>query len=296
MKCRWQGHERGMKFIVWLMAPATTITGNQVLFYNRIPISMSEDETDIEDTENIDIEDLIENPTEAEREPPIFEELPNLSISRWLEVWKDSDIDGQQRPRGILSKTDREYLFGSKNYENEQSEANRRQDIRDRIKNSIKDFKIIWALLEESDRNQVFSSLDNETVDDSIQAMVSFIYLGLNGDIPRIEECIKKGILAGENASSEGETKQVDVSINIDYYPDVEAAKEKLQNNPLVELTVEEIGVLAKANELDPKHIKKMNDKYIHAPPGYFGSKTDEPTVDKDPLNYDLEDSGKDSD
>lgn len=32
-----------------------------------------------------------------------------------------------------------------------------------------------------------------ETVDDSIEAMVSFIYFGLDGDIPRMEEVIKKG-------------------------------------------------------------------------------------------------------
>lgn len=257
---------------------------------------MSEDEADIEETEGTDIEDLVENPTDGERESTLFEELPNLSLSRRLEMWKDSDIDGQERPRGILSKTDREYLFGLKDYENEQSEANRRQDIRDRIKSSLKDFKIIWALLEQNDREQVFSSLGDESVDDSIEAMVSFIYLGLDGDLPRIEKAIKRGILAGENASSEGETKQVDVSINIDHYPDVEAAKEKLQNSPLGELTVEEIGVLAKANELDPSHIEKMNDDYIHPPPGYFASANDEPTVNKDPLNYDLDETGEDTD
>lgn len=257
---------------------------------------MSEDKADLEEKKDIDTEDLVKNPPEGERDPKLFEELPNLSLSRRLEMWKDSDINGEKRPRGILSKTDREYLFGLKNYENEQSEANRRQNIRDRIKSALKDFKIIWALLEENDRNQVFSSLDDETVDDSIESMVSFIYLGLAGDIPRMEEAINRGILAGENAISEGENKQVDVSINIDHYPDVEAAKEKMQNHPLAELTVEEIGVLAKASELDPSHIEKMNDDHIHPPPGYFGPTKDEPKVDKDPLNYDIEESGGDSD
>lgn len=276
-------NEIGVKNIAnW--ASVTTITGNQRLFYNRIPISMSEDETDLEDTEDIDIEDIAENPSENEHEPELFEELPNLFVSRRLELCKNWE-HGEQRPRGILSKTDREYLLGAKSYENEQSEANRRQDIRDRIKNSLKDFKLIWALLEENDRNQVFSSLDEGSVDNSIEAMVSFIYLGLNGDIPRIEKAIKRGILAGENAISDGETKQVDVSINIDYYPDVGAAKEKMQNNPLEELTVEEVGVLAKANELEPSHLKKLNDDRIHAPSGFFGPVKDEPKVDPDDVS-----------
>lgn len=240
---------------------------------------MSEDEIDI-DTEHIDLQQVIEDSFDDEREPTLFEELPNLHLSRRLDLYRDSDIEGQQRSRGILSKTDREYLLGLKDYENKQSEANRRQDIRNRIRNSLQDFKIIWALMQERDRNQVFTSLDDETVDDSIEAMISFIYLGLNRDIPRIEEAIKRGILAGENVNSDGEPKQVDVSINIDYYPDVEDAKEKIQKNPLTELTVEEIGVLAKANELDPVHIEKMNDSIVHMPPSYTGRPHDKPRAE----------------
>ncbi len=232
---------------------------------------MSDDEPDIEDTKS---------QIKEEREPTVFEELPNLHLSRRLDMYKESDIEGRPRSRGILSKTDREYLLGLKDYKNKQSEANRRQDIRNRTKNALQDFKIIWTLLEEHDREQIFTSLDDETVDDSIEAIISFIYLGLDRDIPRIEEAIKRGILAGENVSSDGEAKQVDVSINIDYYPDVEDAKEKIQNHPLVELTVEEIGVLVKANELDPSHIEKMSDPYIHSPPAYFDSSHDEPRAE----------------
>jgi len=234
---------------------------------------MSDDQTNLDDTEN-----------QAEEEPEIilFEELPNLHISRQLELYKDLEKKAQQRSRGILSKTDREYLLGSKNYENKQSEANRRQDIRNRIKDSLQDFKIIWPLMEDHDRNQVFASLDDETVNNSIEAMISFIYLGLNRDIPRIEKAIKRGILAGENVSPEEEAKQVEASINIDYYPDVEDAKQKMKNNPLVELTIEEIGVLAKANELDPSHIEKMNSDIIHMPPNFTGPPHDKPQAEKD--------------
>lgn len=238
---------------------------------------MSDGQTNSEDTEN-----------QAREEPEIklFEDLSNLHISRWLELYEDSENKGQQRSRGILSKTDREYLLGLKNYENKQSEANRRQDIRDRIKNSLQDFKIIWALMEERDRKQVFASLDDETVDNSIEAIISFIYLGLNRDIPRIEKAIKRGILAGENVSPEEEAKQVEVSINIDYYPDVEDAKEKMKNRPLVELTIEEIGVLAKANELDPSHIEKMNNDIINMPPNFTGPPHDKPQAKKDPQGH----------
>jgi hypothetical protein len=39
-----------------------------------------------------------------------------------------------------------------------------------------------------------------------------------------------------------------------------------------------------------------MNDSYIHPPPEYFGPSSDEPKVDKDPLNDGLEETGEDSD
>lgn len=235
---------------------------------------MSDDKSNKEDT---DLEKSFEDKVETLLQAGQIEEASNLILSKELGMYKNSSTGLQQRSRGILSKTDREYLLGLKDYENKQSEANRRQDIRNRIKNSLQDFKIIWASLEEHDRNQVFSSLDDKTVDESIEDIISFIYLGISQDIPRIEKAIKRGILAGENVNSEEDTKQIDVSINIDYYPDVEATKKKLQNIPLADFTVEEIGVLAKAGELDPSHIEKMNDPYIHPPREYSDDLGDKP-------------------
>lgn len=224
--------------------------------------------------DKINIEDIGSQSEEEER--VLFDELTNLQLSRRLEYYREYGITSKRRSRGILSKTDREYLLGLKEYENKQSEANRRQDIRNRIKNSLQDFKIIWPLMDKRDRDQVFDSLDRRTVDDSIEAMVSFIYLGLNQDVPRIEEAIRRGILAGKNIDTEAGARQVDISINVDYYPEVEDAKEKSENSPLINLTVEEIGVLAKAGELDPSQIKRMSDSYNH-PPGYGITPHDEP-------------------
>jgi len=230
---------------------------------------MSDNETDITDIEKVIRSQQIE-------------EISNLHLSQRLEIYKNSNIGHGERDRGILSKTDREYLLGLKNYENKQSEANRRQDIRNRLRNSLRDFKIIWPLLDQKDRAQVFTSSDDNVIDDSVEAMISLVYLGLNQDIPRLEKAIKRGILAGENVNPEGDAKNIDVSININYYPDVEDAKEKMKKHPLTDLTVEEIGVLAKANELNPEHIEKLNDSYVHPPPGYFGEEDIESYVNKE--------------
>lgn len=280
-----------------------TIAGDNGLFHNPKTIKMTGDDQDPGDKTSppevdLPVEIDWELDDDSDHEPIPFDELPNIHISRHIDVYRNQEIDSVPRPRGILSKADREYLYGVKDYAHEQSEANRRQDIRDRVKSSIKDFKILWALLNEDDREQIFSSLDQEAVDEYIEAIVTFLYLGLRKDTPRLEKAIKRGILAGEtvssNNSSPGEAKRIDISIDIDYYPDVEDIKKKLEKHPIDELTVEELGVLAKSGELDSKHIDALNDEHIHPPPGYFDYDDPQPTVDKDPMNDDYIESGKD--
>ena len=51
----------------------------------------------------------------------------------WLDEWFSELFRVEERPRGLLSHTDREFLVGLKDYKHEQSEANRRQDIRERV-------------------------------------------------------------------------------------------------------------------------------------------------------------------
>jgi len=54
----------------------------------------------------------------------------------------------EDRPRGILSPTDREYLCGHKEYAQPQTDANRRQAIRERVVNGLEDFALLSVLLE----------------------------------------------------------------------------------------------------------------------------------------------------
>jgi len=68
-------------------------------------------------------------------------------------------VTPEDRPRGILSPTDREYLYGQKEYAQPQTDANRRQAIRERVVNGLKDFELLSLLLEpESARRSSRSS------------------------------------------------------------------------------------------------------------------------------------------
>ena len=156
----------------------------------------------------------------------------------------------KERPRGILSQTDREYLCGLKEYKHEQSEANRRQDIRKRVKNGLEDFILLWLLLSDDDRNQLFSEMGTELVDISIESAIAFLYLGVGRESDRIEALLEKGIYLGANSGSgdnlTGEVTDVQVSIDIERNPNVEKIKKKMNKGRHDELTPAEIGVLVR--------------------------------------------------
>jgi len=87
----------------------------------------------------------------------------------------------EDRPRGILSPTDREYLCGHKEYAQPQTDANRRQAIRERVVNGLEDFALLSVLLEPGEREKVFAELGQEETDEALASMVAFAYLGVEG-------------------------------------------------------------------------------------------------------------------
>lgn len=66
------------------------------------------------------------------------------------------DIDNE-RPRGILTQTDRDYLCGKNELSSKQAEYNKRRDIRKRLVNAILDFSLILEELGERDLAQIFN-------------------------------------------------------------------------------------------------------------------------------------------
>jgi len=168
------------------------------------------------------------------------------------------------RPRGILSKADREYLCGLKHYAHAQSEANRKQEIRERVENALKDFTYLWLLLDEEERDLVFKQMGEETVTESFVSMVTFMYLSLDGDVPRFQEVIEDGLLVGANFDTSsrwgGKATDAEVDININYDPDVEMLYRRLKEGNAERLTAAEIGVLARAGKLEEEHLSEIQE------------------------------------
>lgn len=174
------------------------------------------------------------------------------------------DFTPEDRPRGILSQVDREYLCGLKEYAHAQTEANRKQDIRERIINGLKDFGLLWYSLESDELSTIFNELGEESVDLCIEAMVAFAYRGLNQDRPRLEERIERGVLRGANLDKSGRrvgaAMTADVSINIDYGPDVDNLYKQVQEGKADQLTASEIGALVQAGKLEANDLEQLED------------------------------------
>lgn len=174
-------------------------------------------------------------------------------------------INLEKRPRGILSHTDREYLCGLRDYAHAQSEANRKQDIRERIVHSFQDYPLLWLLLDEEEREKAFQeAADRGYLDGMLQSMITFVYLGLDQDTNRLEKIIETGVYIGANYDKAGrwvgEATDVDVSIDIEYNPDVEKLYDRFQRTEGDQLTPAEIGVLVRAGKLNQDDLEKLED------------------------------------
>lgn len=175
--------------------------------------------------------------------------LPTLQPirTRW-----EPDVN---RPRGILSRTDREYLWGRKEYKHAQTEANRRQEIRERVSNGLRDFQHLWFLMDHDERTRIFEELDEDVLYQSLTGLMAFVYLGLEQDKNRLEKIIDKGVYLGANLDESGrwagEANNVDTSIEIQYNPDVGQIYDRLKQGKTTQLTPAEIGVLVREGKLD---------------------------------------------
>lgn len=89
--------------------------------------------------------------------------------------------DSTDRPRGILTQSDREFLVGQKEGYSAQQKRDRRRKIRERVYHSLLDFGLLWMFLEMRDVEQIFGTEDDGVGIASrkaIQDAIAFLLLG----------------------------------------------------------------------------------------------------------------------
>ena len=190
------------------------------------------------------------------------------------------DIELKKRPRGILSHSDREYLWGLRDYKHPQSEANRKQDIRERVYNALNDFPTLLFLMHGLDANEVFEGgLLSGELQPSLEAMIAFIYRGMYENDELLAEIIENGIrlcadLHGGN-DWVGKAYDVDVSIEINHNPRIDLLEQKLEEGKGNQLTPAEIGVLVREGKIDSDNLKALEQSNQDLPSRYLKDEID---------------------
>jgi len=121
---------------------------------------------------------------------------------------------------------------------------------------------LLWLFLEPDEREKVFEELGEDGTDEAIASMVAFAYLGVDQDTTRLEECIGRGVLGAANADklfrSSGRATDADVSIDIEYNPDVEKLYRRFEKGR--QLSDADVGVFVRSGKLDVEEIERLQD------------------------------------
>ncbi|ELY98955.1 hypothetical protein [Natrialba aegyptia] len=157
-----------------------------------------------------------------------------------LRTAADSD-----RPRGILTPSDRDFLLGRKTDYTDHSKKQKRNRIRRRVRNAILDFSILFEYMEERDRETVFDP-DNEDRDaytQGITDMLAFLHLGTMGYHTPFKDMLSEGVGKAEQRLAGSNYRMVNVEFNVDPVGqiDVDEVIEKLDNEEFAQLTDEEL-------------------------------------------------------
>lgn len=175
----------------------------------------------------------------------------------------------------ILTKSDREYLRGDKQYKGQKSESNKLRDIRERVYQSLLDFELLVDELPEEERQKIFERLSEES--DSHGAyeaasIIEFLYKGfsdLTADPSHIaaspDELPVDQLLAFRNALSKGiEAGKSDCPMPQEEPPNIVTIA---SNAYLFEFPDKD----ELRSELDTDQWREIN-KLIHGDPSDYGS------------------------
>ena len=166
-----------------------------------------------------------------------------------------------ERPRGILSKTDRKYLAGRKDYKHEQSELNRKQEIRQRTEDSLRDFVFLTNYLERPQKEKIFSAFEEDELEELLSVVLAFIYEGTGRDLDKLEEIIKSGLMSdvalGGSKPDITDVRSISVDIDVEMEPDIDKAYNRFNQGKV--LLPEEIGLLVRHGRLSTEELQELD-------------------------------------
>jgi hypothetical protein len=188
-------------------------------------------------------------------------EVPGASAAFAEEVAEEE----AKRARGMLTDTDREYLWGVKTFPDTpggaSNRSHRRADIRGRVIDTLLDLSYL-SMLEDGQPEKIMQSLDENTdgreLRDSVSALVEFLYQNVDQPERWIELAVSAGIghaIEGPNDSYGG--ANVDVEIDVDPPIDLAELEQELRERPH-NLTAQEVGILVREGRVDGDDLENL--------------------------------------
>ena len=186
-------------------------------------------------------------------------------ISPSLETAADAD-----RPRGILTPSDRDFLLGRKTDYTEHSKKQKRNRIRRRVRNAVLDFSILYECLEDRDRKTVFDpdDEDRDAYTRGITDILGFLHLGTMGYVTPFKDMLSEGVAKSEQRLAGSDYRMVRVEFNVDPVGqiDVDEMIEKIEADEFERITDEElrafVRLLSMSDEFAPDDVREgLNER-----------------------------------
>lgn len=123
-----------------------------------------------------------------------------------------ADVD---RPRGILTPADRRFLRGDVTLGSEQSRYDARYRIRQRTRDALFDFPLLFDELADRDREQIF---DGRTagLTDALADAIGFVYLGAASTDADSQRIVAEGVRRAERRLRGSDCPALDVELSVD--------------------------------------------------------------------------------
>lgn len=129
---------------------------------------------------------------------------------------KSELVDDAERSRGILTPADREFLIGEREYEHRQTEHKRRNQIRERVYQSLLDLSFLFQYMDDSDLDRVFTPPPNHQAafDDVLADALGLLYYEQSPDRP-FEMLLRRGVSRAERKYAGSDAFDVEVDFDV---------------------------------------------------------------------------------
>lgn len=129
---------------------------------------------------------------------------------------KSALVDDTERPRGVLTSADRKFLKGEREYEHRQTEHKRRNQIRERVYQSLLDLSFLFQYMDDTDLDRAFTPPPDHQAafDDVLADALGLLYYEQSPDRP-FESLLRRGVSRAEAKYAGSDRYIVEVDFDV---------------------------------------------------------------------------------